>query len=147
MSKTLKSYRTRKWAYLFASIFLYFFPVILTTFIVLPPTVTEGTKMGMTLAVGLLVIAVNALPFVSGILQHLFSHVPMINTVAIIYAGVYSFLSLKFTASYGEKLFIISIVAVVASIISTVFFELFRLNAKKVVSAKTITEMGLLKVD
>lgn len=93
-NKTPAQFKKRRYAYFWISLACYFVPYVAATACLLPFMVeSAGLKWG----IGLAVVFVNALPFVGGVLRHLFSHVPFINchiSLWILFSGREKFCTL-----------------------------------------------------
>lgn len=122
----MAKYRTftkEKWLYFAFSIVAYFLPFTIVTAFLLP--IMKAAK-GLKIAIGMAVIFINALPFLQGLLEFLFSHYPMINTFALIYICISSFFSLDIFQTYRFYFNWIELSAVIGSIISTVLWAKYR---------------------
>jgi hypothetical protein len=147
MSKvaTVNTFRVRKWAFFGASILCYFLPIIITTAILVPATQAEvKTSGGMQWTFGLVVVALNSLPFVSGILRRFFANMPMINTMSFVYTITYLFLSIPAFSAYADILFKIGIAADIGSVAAMFSFDRYKKNATMLLAAKTNKKMGLV---
>ena len=114
-----KTFTKEKWMYFAFSIVAYFLPFTIVTAVFLP--IMKAAKE-LKFAIGMAVIFINALPFLQGLLELLFSHYPMINTFALIYICISAFFSLDIFQTYRYYFNWIELTAVIGSLVSTVLW-------------------------
>lgn len=140
-SMTPKQYKHRRLLYFWLSLVCYFVPYIVATSCLLPFMVeSTGLKWG----IGLAVVFVNALPFVGGVLRHLFSHVPFINLLAIVFLFLAGFFLLDVFHDYVYTFMTIEGCAAGGSVLACVFWGLHRKYKSKDGQAKTMKELGVI---
>ncbi len=119
MSKKYKTFRKEKWLYFALSIVFYFVPFIVTTACLLP-VVKAAT--GFKIAIGLAVVFINAIPFLTGVFKAFFAHFPMLNVIAVIYLLVAGFFALDVFMRSRETFLWIELAAALGSVVSCVFW-------------------------
>ena len=140
--KTIGFYRAAKWGCFAASILFYFLPCIIVTACLLPLTQQSS---GTSFALGMAIIGLNALPFIGGIFRSVLAHIPMINFLSIVFLMLYGFFTMKLFQHYVSIFCWIELSAALGSIVSCVFWVLYEKNARRLETAKTNKEMGLIK--
>lgn len=138
---TPKGMKTRRYAYFWCAVAAYFVPYIAATAALLPFMV-EST--GMKWSIGLAVVLLNALPFVGGVLRHLFSHVPFINMLAFVFMLLAGFFLLDVFREYVYTFMTIEACALGGSFFACVFWGLHRKYKTKDGQAKTMRQLGVL---
>lgn len=142
--KTIGYYRKSKWLCFAAAILVYFLPFIIVTACLLPLTKQSG---GTAFAIGIAIIAINALPFVVGIFKGLFAHYPMLTglLIAVVFLAVYGFFKSDVFQTYASIFCWIEFAVAVGALASMVFWHFYRKNKRRLETAKTNKEMGLIK--
>ena len=135
-----KSFVKEKWLYFIFSIAFYFLPFIITTACLMP--LMKKSDEGLKIAVGCAVIFINALPFLQGLLEHFFSHFPMINTFAFIYVCISAFFTLDIFQSYLGYFNWIEFSAFIGSVISCFLWGKYRKYSKWHESVKANVRSG-----
>lgn len=121
MSK-YKTYKKEKRVCFALSVVFYFAPFIITTACLMP--VMKAAE-GFKIAIGLGVIAVNAIPFLIGVFRWFFSHFPMLNMIAFLFLALEAFFRLEVFKTYADVFLWIELAAGAGSIISCVFWSLY----------------------
>ena len=119
-----KTFTKEKWLYFGFSIIAYFIPFIIVTACLMP--LMKKSDDGLKIAVGMAIIFINALPFLQGVLEHIFSHFPMINTFALIYVCISAFFTFDIFQRYCAYFNWIELSAVIGSFISCILWSKFR---------------------
>ena len=119
MSKKYKTFRKEKWLYFALSLAIYFVPFIVTTACLLP-LVKAAT--GFKFAIGLAVVFINAIPFLTGVFKAFFAHFPMLNMIAIIYLFIAGFFALDVFMKSRETFLWIELAAAQGSVISCILW-------------------------
>lgn len=124
MAKNYKTFKKQKWLYFALSIVTYFLPFIIVTAIFLP--FLKDVENGKKIAIGIVIIAINSIPFLMGIFHAFFAHFPMLNMVAIIFILLGLFFTVDVFRTCADTLMWIELAAVVGSIGSCIFWGLYR---------------------
>lgn len=141
MSKSIREYRRAKWLCFAFSILSYFLPFIIVTVCLIPAVKTDsGTRCAMVISI----ILLNALPFIGGMIRHITAHFPMINFLSIFFLLLYSFFTMQIFQNYVYKFCWIELSAALGSVVSCVFWNKYKKNARKLEIAKTNKEMGVI---
>lgn len=140
--RTLEGYRRAKWIYFSLYVVVYFVPVIAVAACLLP---TTEQPAGVSWAVGLAVVAIHALPFIGGIFRTLFSHLPSLNIFPFLFLLLYGFFTAELFQNYVAVFCWIEFAAAVSVVFSVVFWILYRKNAERLETAKTVKQLGVLK--
>ena len=139
--KTIGTYRKAKWVCFAASVLSYFLPFIIVTACLLPLTrQTSGTAF----AVGMAIVALNALPFIGGVFHSVLAHFPMVNVLSVVFLMLYVFFTIKLFQDYVSVFCWIEFSAAVGSVVSCVLWHFYRKNARRLETAKTNKDMGLI---
>ena len=122
----MKSYKTFfgvKWISFALSIICYFLPFIIVTACLLPLTeASNGTKWG----IGLVLVVINAIPFLMGVFRSLFAHFPMLNILSFVFLALAAFFMLDYFRYYAEIFLWIELAAALGSLASCVFWAMFK---------------------
>ena len=122
----MKSYKTffkQKWAYFALSILAYFVPFIVVTACLLPLTMAAtGAKVG----IGLIVVVINAIPFLMGAFRMFFAHFPMFNMLAVVFLALAAFFRLDFFQYYADIFLWIEFAAALGSLVSCFCWAKFK---------------------
>jgi len=141
MSKAnYKTYKKEKWLYFALAIASYFLPFIIVT-ACLFPFMTKADA-GYKVALGLLLVIVNGVPFLMGIFKAFFAHFPMFNVFAIGFCILGALFSFNIFSEYVDKFLWIEFAAAVGSIASCVFWGLHRKYARWSSSIKANVKSG-----
>ena len=97
---------------------------------------------GYKAALGIIIAVVNALPFLLGVLKFFFAHFPMLNLFAIGFCVLGGLFTFKIFSDYIDKFLWIELTAAVSSIVSCVFWGLFRKYSRYVESIKANVKSG-----
>lgn len=139
MSKNYKTFKKEKWLYFALSIVAYFLPFIITTACLLPVAEVSG---GFKASIGLVIIIVNAMPFLMGIFKSFFAHFPMLNVLAIVFLFLGAFFMTDFFQKYAETFLWIELSAAAGSIVSCVLWGKHRKYARFSESVKAAVASG-----
>lgn len=140
MSKPYKTFRKEKWLFFALAIVVYFVPFIIVTACVFPLMRTADT--GYKVALGFLIVLINALPFLMGIFKAFFAHFPMLNIFAIGFCVLGALFSFNIFADYMDKFLWIEFSAAVGSVVSCVCWGLHRKYARYAESIKANVKSG-----
>ena len=121
--KNYKTFFKQKWLYFSLSLIVYFLPFVIVTACLLPLTkAATGTKW----AIGIVVVLINAVPFLMGALRMFFSHFPMANILALAFILLAAFFRLDCFQYYAEIFIWIELAALLGSVLACVFWAKFR---------------------
>lgn len=136
-----KTYRKQKWLYFFLSIAAYFVPFIAVTAAYFP--MIEAASE-FKVAMGIAVVAVNAIPFLMGVFRAFFSHFPMFNMLAVVFLALAAFFTFDVFKRYVEIFLWIELAAAIGSVAACIFWHLHRKYAGWSESVKAIARSGML---
>lgn len=139
MSKNYRTFKKEKWLFFALSIVVYFLPFIITTACFLPVMETSG---GFKVAIGFVIIIVNAIPFLMGIFKAFFAHFPMLNILAIVFLFLGAFFMLDLFQKYAETFLWIEFSAAVGSIVSCILWGRHKKYARYSESIKAAVASG-----
>lgn len=139
---TYKTFKKEKWLYFALSIVVYFVPLIVVTACLFP--FMKKADAGYRWGLGIVMFLINAIPFVMGIFRNILAHFPMLNTVAIVFCVLGTLFNFEIFAEYMDKFLWIEFTALVSSIVSCIFWGLYRKYAKSVETIKTINKSGIM---
>ncbi len=122
MAKTYKTYFKEKWIFFILSVAIYFTPFVIVTACLLP---FVNANSGAKLAIGLGIVVINSIPFLTGVFRFLFAHFPMLNIIAIVYMFLYGFFALDVFMQSRDTFCWIELAAAVGSVLSCIFWGLF----------------------
>lgn len=138
----MKNYKKLRLAYFWLAIIAYFVPYIAVTAALLPfMTESQGMKWG----IGLAVVALNALPFLGGMLRSITAHFPFINFLALFFVILAGFFTLDVFQDYVHTFMTIEAVAAFGSFLACVFWGLHKKYKRKDTTMKDIRESGILE--
>lgn len=121
MSK-YKTYKKEKRLYFALSVVFYFVPFVVTAACLLPfIKAAEGFKF----AIGLGIVFINAIPFLTGVFKWFFSHFPMLNVVALLFLALEAFFRMDVFEKYADLFLWIELAAALGSVVSCVFWALY----------------------
>ena len=140
----MKLYTHQRYAFFWAAIIAYFAPYIAATAALLPFMVESA---GMKWGIGLAVVVINALPFVGGVLRHLFAHVPFINMLALVFMLLAGFFLLDVFREYVYTFMTIEGCALGGSCLACVFWGLHKKYKRQSQTVKTVLKSGILGVN
>lgn len=139
MSKAYKTYVKEKWLYFALSIVAYFLPFIITAACLLP--FVEAAK-GFKIAIGLGIVIINAIPFLTGIFKSFFAHFPMLNMLAAVFIVLAAFFRLDVFKNYADIFLWIEFAAALGSIASCVLWGQYRKYADYNKTMKATVKSG-----
>lgn len=134
MSKPYRTFKKEKWLFFALSIVVYFVPFIIVTACEFP--LMRKADTGYKVALGILIVAINALPFLMGIFKSFFAHFPMLNIFAIGFCILGALFTFNIFAEYIDKFLWIEFAAAVGSVAACVFWGLHRKYARYAESIK-----------
>ncbi len=137
-----KTYKKERYLFFWLSIAVYFVPYIIVTACLLPFVKTGG---GMKWGMGLAVAALNALPFLGGILKGFRAHFPFINLLALAFVALAGFFTLELFQDYVTTFLWIELSAAVGSIAACVFWHFHRKYKRKSQTVGDIVKSGVLE--
>lgn len=123
MSSKYKTYKKQRFLFFWLSIAVYFLPYIIVTACLLPLMKTAaGTRAG----IGLAVIALNALPFLGGILKGFRAHFPFVNLIAFVFVLLAAFFLSELFKNYVYTFLWVELAAVLGSVAACVLWHFHR---------------------
>lgn len=140
MSKPYRTFKKEKWLFFALSIVVYFVPFIIVTACMFP--LMHKADHGYKVALGILIVVINALPFLMGIFKAFFAHFPMLNIFAIGFCILGALFTFNIFAEYMDKFLWIEFTAAVGSVVSCVFWGLHRKYARYAESIKANVMSG-----
>lgn len=139
--KKYKTYRKERCLFFWLSIAVYFIPYIVTTACLLP-LVKEAPETKW--AVGLFVVFLFSLPFVSGIFKGFRAHFPFASPVADLILFLLVFMTTNYFQSYLYTLLWISLAAGIGRYAACVLWFLHRKYKRKSQTVSDVIKSGLL---
>lgn len=137
-----KTYRKQRYIFFWLSIVVYFLPYIIVTACLLPFVKTdEGVKWG----IGLAVCALNAVPFVSGVLKGFRAHFPFVNLMAFIFLFLAAFFLSEVFQNYVYTFLWIELAAVIGSGAACVLWHYHRKYKRKSQTIGDVAKSGILE--
>lgn len=136
-----KSFKKEKWLFFALSIIVYFVPFIIVTACLFP--FMKKADAGYRWALGIVMVILNAVPFLMGIFRAVLSHFPMLNTVALVFCVLGMLFNFEIFAEYMDKFLWIELTAAVCSIASCVFWGLHKKYARYSESIKAAKKSGM----
>lgn len=138
-----KTYKKEKRLYFAFSVIGYFLPFTVVTACLLPfLKEAEGVKI----AVGLGVVAINAIPFLVGVFRWFFSHFPMLNFVALLFLALSAFFRMDIFSAYADTFLWIELAAGIGSILSCVLWAKYLKYAEASRTMKYTVKSGAFKM-
>ncbi|MDE7330121.1 MAG: hypothetical protein K2N30_03355 [Clostridia bacterium] len=134
MSKPYRTFKKEKWIFFALSIIVYFVPFVIVTACVFP--LMRKADTGYRVALGILIVIINALPFLMGIFKSFFAHFPMLNIFAIGFCILGALFTFNIFAEYIDKFLWIECAAALGSVAACVFWGLHRKYARYAESIK-----------
>lgn len=110
-----KTYKKQKIIYFVLSLAAYFLPFTITAACLLP---FIKAASGLKAALGLGIVAVNAVPFLTGVFKAFFAHFPMLNVIAVAWLFVAGFFYFDVFMKCREIFCWIELAAAIGSIAS-----------------------------
>lgn len=138
-NKTLKGYRRAKWLYFALSIIIYFVPYIVVTSCLLP---LLSAQAGKKIAIGFVIVILNAIPFLRGVMNNLFAHFPFLNLLALVYILLWGFFTTQIFQTASAYIGWIELTVFVCGLIACFTWRLYRKAKGSLATAKTLREMG-----
>lgn len=140
MSK-FKTYRKERYIFFWLSIVVYFVPYIIATACLLPlMKAAEGQKC----AIGMAVIALNTLPFLTGIFKGFRAHFPFVNLLALVFVALAGFFCLDLFHKYVYTFLTIEAVALAGSVGACVLWHFHKKYRRKCQTVNDVLKSGLL---
>lgn len=140
-NKKYKSYRKQRYLFFWASIVVYFVPYLIATACLLPVMkATQGEKW----AIGLAVMALNAIPFLTGIFKGFRAHFPFVNVIAFVFVILAAFFLSDIFQKYVYTFLTIESIALAGSIAACVLWFFHRKYKRKAQTVSDVLKSGLL---
>lgn len=137
-----KTYKKGRYLFFWLSIAVYFVPYVVVTACLLPfMKAAQGMKWG----IGLAVVALNALPFLGGILKGFRAHFPFVNIMALVFVLLAGFFTLELFRGYVTTFLWIELSAVLGSLAACVFWGLHRRYKRKAQTVNDVLKSGILQ--
>lgn len=136
-----KTYKKERYLFFWLSIAVYFVPYIIVTACLLP---FVKTGQGMKWGIGLSVAALNALPFLGGILKGFRAHFPFVNLIAFVFILLAGFFTLELFQRYVSTFLWIELSAVLGSIAACVLWGFHRKYKKINETYKANKKIGVI---
>ena len=138
MSK-YRTFRKEKWLYCILAIVVYFVPFIVVTGVFLP---IVKVATGYKVAIGLVVITINTIPFLMGIFRVFTSHFPMLNVPAIIFLALSAFFTIDVFEAYRTIFNWIELAVVISSLVSCFLWRQYMKCSRAQNSVKATLHSG-----
>lgn len=137
-----KTYRKQRYFFFWLSVLVYFVPYIVATSCLLPIIRTDtGIKCG----IGLAVIALNAIPFLGGILKGVRAHFPFVNLLAVVFVLLAAFFLTDVFRNYVYTFLWIELAAMLGSIAACVFWYFHKKYKRKAHTINDVLKSGILE--
>lgn len=138
-----KTYIKEKWLYFAFSIVAYFLPFVIVTACLLPMVkAAEGFKI----AIGLVIVVINAIPFLMGVFKAFFAHFPMFNLLSVVFLMLAAFFTFEVFANYMHIFCWIELAAALGSVISCILWGQHRKYADYNRTMKATIKSGAFKM-
>lgn len=144
MSKPYRTFKKEKWLCFALSIITYFIPLIIVTACLFP--MMKNADTGYKVALGVFIVLINGLHFFVGIFKSVLIHFPMLNIFAIGFCILGALFSFQIFAEYMNKFLWIEAVAAVGSVVSCVFWCLYKKYSRYVESIRANVKSGAFKL-
>lgn len=136
-----KTYKKQRYLFFWAALLVYFVPYISVTAALLPfMKINEGARVG----IGIVVVAINVMPFVGGIMKGFRAHFPFFNTTAFLFVMLSSFFTLDAFSNYVYTFTTIECTAFIGCILSCLFWGLYLKYKRKAQTVSTVIKSGIL---
>lgn len=139
-----KTYKVERYLFFWLSIAVYFVPYIIVAACLLPFMETvQGVKWG----IGLSVAALNALPFLGGILKGFRAHFPFVNLMALVFVSLAGFFTLNIFQKYVATFLWIELAAVLGSVAACVLWHFHKKYKRKAQTVNDVIKSGLVQTE
>lgn len=139
---TYKTYKKERYLFFWLSLVAYFLPYIVTTACLLPMMrAAQGVKWG----IGLAVVALNAIPFLTGIFKGFRAHFPFVNLLAFVFVLLAGFFCLELFHNYVYTFLTIEAVALEGSVAACVLWHFHRKYKRKAQTVGDVLKSGILE--
>ena len=138
----MKRYKWQRYLFFWLSIVAYFAPYVVATAALLP---FMQTTPGMRVGIGLAIVALNALPFIGGLLRSLLSHVPFVNFLAFVFLFLAGFFTLELFGDYVSTFMVIEACAACGSVAACVLWRFHRRYKRQNQTVATVLKSGVLE--
>lgn len=139
-----KTYKKQRYFFFWLSIAVYFVPYIVVAACLLPFMVeTQGMKWG----IGLSVVALNALPFLGGILKGFRAHFPFVNVLALVFVILAGFFTLEVFQRYVATFLWIELSAVLGSVAACVLWQFHKKYKRKAQTVNDVLKSGIIQTE
>lgn len=140
-NKNYKSYQKERYLFFWLSIVVYFLPYLIATAATLPTMrATQGAKWG----IGLAVMALNAIPFLTGIFKGFRARFPFVNLIAFVFVILAAFFLSDLFHKYVYTFLTIESVALAGSIGACVLWHFHRKYKRKAQTVSDVVKSGIL---
>ena len=140
-NEAYKGYQTKRFAFFWSSIFIYFVPYIIATACLLPFVKTTEAKKW---ALGLAVLVINFLPFLMGIFKGFRARFPFVNVISFVFVILANFFLSDLFQNYVYTLLTIESVALAGSIVACVLWFFHRKYKRKAQTVADVLKSGIL---
>ena len=138
---TTRDYKRKSICYFWLSILSYFLPYVAATAALLP-FMEEAT--GMKWGIGLALVAINAIPFVLGVLRNFLAHFPFVNWFALVFIMLSGFFQMQAFRDYVWTFTVIESLVFLGGAVACIFWSKRRKYKAKAETGKTMHEMGVI---
>ena len=140
-NETYRSYQRQRYLYFWLAIIVYFVPYLIATACLLPVMKTsEGKKW----AIGIVVMALNAIPFLTGIFKGFRSKFPFVNIISFVFVSLAGFFTLDLFSDYVYSFLTIEAVALAGSIAACVLWYFHNKYKRKAQTVSDVIKSGIL---
>ena len=138
---TYKTYRKERYLFFWMSLVAYFLPYVVTTACLLPMMrAAQGVKWG----IGLAVVALNAIPFLTGIFKGFRARFPFVNMLAFVFVLLAGFFCLDLFHNDVYTFLAIETVELAGRIAECVLWHFHRKYKRKAQTVGDVLKSGLL---
>ena len=138
----MKKYKIYRYLFFWLSVVVYFVPYVVATAALLP-FMTESS--GMKWGIGLALVAINALPFLGGILRVFRAHFPFVNMLSFFFILLAGFFTLQVFSDYVYSFMTIEATALAGSIAACILWHFHRRYKQKSQTTSTMLNKDVLK--
>lgn len=140
-NKKCRDYQKYRYLFFWLSIVVYFLPYLIATASLLPTMrASQGAKWG----IGLAVMALNAIPFLTGIFKGFRARFPFVNIIAFVFVILAAFFLSDLFHKYVYTFLTIEAVALAGSIAACVLWHFHRKYKRKAQTVSDVLKSGLL---
>lgn len=139
-TKPYRTFKKEKWIFFALSILVYFAPFVTVAACMFP--LMHKADTGYKAALGILIVFINALPFLVGILHSFLAHFPMFNMFAVGFCVLGALFTFDIFAEYVDKFLWIEFAAMCGSVVACIFWHLHKKYARYAESVKATVLSG-----